>query len=201
MYTEIKPTKVISIESADEAWSVMYEYGLKKSLGGILEYFMIHRDSDDFEGFCHSLDGEHLKEALDYFLENFNQEKFLMFFESLTSEQQSVLLSLLLSDVCQSKSKEVAYCSKIIQLRKRLSGWKNELRTPKNVQNAIKSAEDNSFENAIHFLWKNPQEIPTFVRQLSGKENAIILGGLTLELMNFLPYKTEVQDEEVSIAA
>lgn len=198
------PTDLI-IESADDACTAMYEHGLKKSLGGILEYFMAHRDTDDFEGFCHYLnDEEDLNEALDYFLENFNQSKFVMFFNALNVNQQASLLSLLITDVCDSK--EVAQDKQIIRFRQHLcsfDNWKKQTKLPENVQSAIKSAQDNSFDKVIHFLQENPLQIRKFVSQLSELDKDMVLNGLVLELMNKLPYKVENQDngENVSFAA
>ena len=197
MRHEIEQAEAVQIESADDAWAAMYEHGVKKSLGGILEYFMSHRDSDDLVGFCHSLDEHHLRESLDYFFGNFNQDKFVRFFDNLSADQQTTVLSYLLNDVCESKV--MAQEKKIIQFRQNLSqlnSWKNQKRLPANVKSAIESAQDNSFDEVIYFLRKNPLEIRKFVSQLSSINKNMILNGLTLELINKLPYTDEIPPEQ-----
>ena len=204
MFSNYEHELEIVIKSADDVWAAMYEHGLKKSLGGILEYFMAHKDPDDFMGFCHSLDDENLNEAIDYFLENFNQDKFVMFFNALIVNQQTTVLSQLLNDVCESK--EVAQDKQIIRFRQHLcsfDNWKKQAKLPHDVQSAIKSAHDNSFDKVIHFLQENPLQIRKFVSQLAEQDKDMVLNGLVLELMNKLPHKVENQDndENISFAA
>ena len=203
MYTENEQIEPIRIRSADDAWSAMYEHGIKQSLGEILGYFLSCGESEDFIRFCHSLDEEQLKEALDYFFTNFNQNKFAMFFNSLNSFQQTAVVSILLNDACRSNSKSVAYCSSVIQLRKRLSGWKQKLKMPRDVNEAVSSARNNSFDGPIHYLWRNPEDIKKFVGQLNNKSENIVLGGFALEIMSYLPhtYGSSSNEENLPFAA
>jgi len=184
----------IVIRNADDVWSVIYEYGISSSIRDILDYFSSQTDKKEFGEFCYSLDHEQLKEVLDYFLGNFSQQKFLMLFKELRDDQKASIISGLLNDVCESKSKDIAYFNKIIQFRKNLStlgDWKNEKNNPKNVNDAIESTKDNSFEKVIYYLSKHPNEIGVFVRRMADENGEMALNGLALELMNYLPLKSE----------
>lgn len=195
-------SKVV-IRDINDVWSAMFNYEIEAVFGEVLDYFMKEshqKGREDFKILCHTLDKYHLNEILTYFLKHYDQEKMLMFFESIDMEQQAHFLIHLVHNVCDEG--DFAYEKNIIQFRKALCHWR--AKSPGTVDDALKEADQNAFQNLIQFFRKHSDQTLKFIGKLHHKNPQRakeIIGGIILELFSYLPTQSEDPDDtEILIA-
>ncbi len=193
----------IVIRSTEDVWDAMFNYEIDDVFGDVLNYFLREsnqKNREEFKTLCQSIDEEHLNDILNYFLNHYDEEKLLMFFESLDIDQQAYFIKRLVHNVCDEG--DFAYEKEIIKFRKSLCHWKAG--SPDTIEDAISDASQNNFSNLVQFFRKHSDQTLKFIGALQHKipqRSKEIIGGTVLELFSYLPTHSDELDDMEALAA
>jgi hypothetical protein len=190
-------TKISEVVIRDlrDAWEVLFNYEIHDVFGDILNFFLQHRNPRDFEELCRALDKEQIREIFQYFLDNFDEQKVIFFFETLDIDQKEYFLNHLIFSVAEDPA--FAQESSVIRARQELFSRKAVV--PKDLKSAVKEAAAYKFTAVARFLHNNPGRMRQFIGELEKHHSdrfEEIIGGFALELMNYLPHKSEIYPED-----
>lgn len=184
----------VLIRGLDDVWTAMFSHELEDIFGDVLDYFFDHLNAkkrEEFKTLCYTFDKEQVLAAIQYFLGHYHESKMLLFFESLTIDQQDYFLSQLIHQVCDENA--LAYEKNIIQFRKSLCHLRTDV--PDDLEGALEEASYNAFPKLIQFCRKHPEQTLKFIGRLNDRlphKAKEVLGGMVLELFSYLPKEKEI---------
>ena len=199
--------KPLEIRNEDDVWNALYIYGVKDSLGPVLDFYGYKTKEDikkeeekkekenesllvehnpktpqknvrKIKEFFGSLVDEQVEEALMYLIGKKDSEGLIMFYGSYNRSIQRMIIEKMLFEAFETRN-DKKFDETIHKLRKKLFMGN----PPKDLDDAIDKALKDNPEKTILFLKDNLFQIPRFIN--NSPEEAV--NSVLLEILKYIP--------------